>query len=45
MSKAGSLEKSGGLGNTPCVNAKHMTSRPMNQSKSTPVESALASVG
>ena len=24
MSNAGSLEKSGGLGNTPCVNAKHM---------------------
>ena len=45
MSKAGSLEKSGGLGKTPCVNAKHITSSPMNQSKMTPVESAAATVG
>ena len=45
MSKAGSLEKSGGLGNTPWVNAKHMISSPMNQSKITPVHSAEATVG
>ena len=45
MSKAGSLEKSGGLGNTPWVNAKHITSNPMNQSKITPVDSAAAIVG
>ena len=36
MSKAGSLEKSGGLGNTPWVKAKHITSSPMNQSNSDP---------
>ncbi len=45
MSNAGSLEKSGGLGNIPCVNAKPITSRPMNQSKTTPVESAAAIAG
>ena len=45
MSKAGSLEKSGGLGNTPWVNAKHITSTPINQSKMTPVDSAVAIVG
>ena len=45
MSNAGSLEKSGGLGNTPCVNAKPMISSPMNQSKITPVHSAEATVG
>ena len=45
MSKAGSLEKSGGLGNTPWVKAKHMTSTPMNQSNTTPVDSAAATVG
>ena len=45
MSNAGSFEKSGGFGNTPCVNAKHMISSPMNQSKMTPVESAAAIVG
>ena len=45
MSKAGSLEKSGGLGKTPWVNAKHMINSPMNQSKITPVHSAEAIVG
>ena len=45
MSNAGSLEKSGGLGNTPCVNAKHITSSPMNQSKIVPVHNAVATVG
>ena len=45
MSNAGRLEKSGGLGNTPWVNAKPITSRPMNQSHSTPVDSAAAIVG
>jgi len=45
MSNAGSFEKSGGLGKTPCVNAKHMIRKPMNQSKITPVESAAAIVG
>ena len=45
MSNAGSFEKSGGLGNTPCVNANAITSSPMNQSKITPVESAAAIVG
>ena len=45
MSNAGSLEKSGGLGNTPWVNAKHITSSPMNQSKIVPVQSAAATAG
>ena len=45
MSNAGSLEKSGGLGNTPWVNANPITSTPMNQSKITPVDSAVAIVG
>ena len=45
MSNAGSFEKSGGLGNTPWVNAKHITSSPMNQSKITPVASPAATVG
>ncbi len=45
ISKAGSFEKSGGLGNTPWVNAKHITSTPMNQSKMTPVDRAAAIVG
>ncbi len=45
MSKAGSLEKSGGLGNTPCVKAKHMISRPIAQSNTTPVDSAAAIAG
>ncbi len=45
MSKAGSLEKSGGLGNTPWVNAKHITSSPMNQSNGTTVNIAAATVG
>ena len=45
MSKAGSFEKSGGLGNTPWVNAKHMINSPMNQSNTTPVLSAAATVG
>ena len=45
MSNAGSFEKSGGLGNTPWVNAKHITSRPIAQSKITPVDSAAATVG
>ena len=45
MSNAGSFEKSGGFGNTPCVNAKHMISSPMNQSKMTPVDRAAAIVG
>src|ERR1700743_2943087 len=45
MSNAGSLEKSGGLGNTPWVKAKHMMSRPMNQSKIAPVDKAVARVG
>ena len=45
MSNAGSFEKSGGLGNTPCVNAKHITRTPMNQSKIAPVASAEATVG
>ena len=45
MSKAGSLEKSGGLGNTPWVKAKHMTRSPTPQSKITPVDSAAATVG
>ena len=45
MSNAGSFEKSGGLGNTPWVNEKTITSSPMSQSKITPVESAAATVG
>src|SRR5436305_1852254 len=45
MSKAGSLEKSGGFGNTPWVKAKPMTSSPMNQSKMVPVQRAVATVG
>ena len=45
MSKAGSLEKSGGLGNTPWVKAKHMINKPINQSKMTPVDKAAATVG
>ena len=36
MSNAGSLAKSGGFGNTPWVNAKPITSTPMNQSKIEP---------
>jgi len=45
MWNAASLDKSGGFGNTPWVNAKHITSTPMNQSKITPVESAEATAG
>ncbi len=45
MSKAGNFEKSGGLGNTPCVKAKAITRTPMNQSKIVPVHRALATVG
>ena len=45
MSNAGSFEKSGGLGKTPWVKAKHMTSNPIAQSNTTPVESAAAIAG
>jgi len=45
MSNAGQLGEIGRLGNTPWVKAKHITSSPMSQSNTTPVESPAAIAG
>ena len=45
MSKALSLEKSGGLGNTPCVKAKIRISTPTVESKIDSTKKDAATVG
>ena len=44
-SKAGSLEKSGGFGNTPWVNAKASTGIAIVRSKTNSIENAAATAG
>ncbi len=45
MSNELSFEKSGGLGKTPCVNAKISTSTPTQKSKIDSTKNAAATVG
>ena len=45
MSNEFSLEKSGGLGNTPCVNAKISTNTPTLASNTDSTKNAAATVG